>query len=88
MHAIEESIEHLQIIASHLSEGDVATIDVTHGLRFHPMLCIVVAQYLSNIQNHNRRHCLRQFYAQTKWDRASSVFDRDAQYSRLDRRAQ
>lgn len=50
MHAIEESIEHLQIIASHLSEGDVVTIDVTHGLRFHPMLCIVVAQYLSNIQ--------------------------------------
>lgn len=47
---IPQSIEYLQILAKHIDHGDELTIDVTHGLRFYPMLSIVIAQYLSSIK--------------------------------------
>lgn len=43
---VKESAQFMQTIAQSVEHGDSITLDITHGLRHHPMLALVAAQYL------------------------------------------
>lgn len=43
---IKESAQFMQTMAQSVEHGDSITLDITHGLRHHPMLALVAAQYL------------------------------------------
>ncbi|MEH6577385.1 MAG: TIGR02221 family CRISPR-associated protein [Amphritea sp.] len=62
---VVDSAAYLQKVSETITPGDEITLDITHGLRYHPMLALVAAQYLrvtlkANIRgiyygNHERR---------------------------------
>jgi CRISPR-associated Csx2 family protein len=43
---VKESAHYLKTLAEVIKAGDDITLDITHGLRYHPMLALVAAQYL------------------------------------------
>lgn len=43
---IKETAQYIHTMAQAVEPGDKITLDITHGLRHHPMLALVAAQYL------------------------------------------
>ena len=52
----EEQLNLIESIASHVQPGDEVTLDITHGLRHHPLLMLVAARYLQKTKKVNIAH--------------------------------
>lgn len=47
---LADSAQYLRLLADSVNSNDQVSIDVTHGMRYHPMLSLLAAQYLKSVQ--------------------------------------